>query len=68
MLEKRIMKTITFLVNIYVYERVTEDEKDYITSFKPNTAKFYGLPKIYKSKQVQQEVITQRSKNIVLEI
>ena len=53
---------IPLLVN--KYEGVKEDEKDYITNF---TRKFDGLPKIHKSNQIQQEVITQISECIVLE-
>ena len=59
------MKTKTLLVD--KYKGITEDEKDYITNFKPNTAKFYGLPKIHKSKLIQQEVMTEKSECIVLE-
>ena len=60
--KKRIMKPIRLLVSKYY--GVTEDEKDYITNFKSNTPKCYGLPK----KQVSiTRVVTQMSECIILE-
>ena len=34
-------------------DNLTKKEKEYLTSFSYNTSNFYGLPKIHKSKLIQ---------------
>ena len=35
---------------------LTKNEIDYLTNFEVKTSNFYGLPKIHKSKEIQDEV------------
>ena len=37
-------------------DNLTKKEKEYLTSFSYNTSNFYGLPKIHKSKLIQNAI------------
>ena len=42
----------------------TKKEKDFLTNYTPITSNFYELPKIHKSKQIKNAVVTQKSEYI----
>ena len=41
-------------------DNLTKKEKEYLTSFSYNTSNFYGLPKIHKSKLIQNPIKEQQ--------
>lgn len=46
---------------------LTKDEANFITNFEPSTSNFYGLPKIHKSKYIQNAIKEQQSEYIQIE-
>ena len=47
------MKYKRFLKNYKIH--MTEKEKDYLQNFEAKTSNFYGLPKVHKSKQINEK-------------
>ena len=45
-------------------DNLTKKEKEYLTSFSYNASNFYGLPKIHKSKLIQNAIKKQQKEYI----
>lgn len=52
--KNRIMNKLTVLLHLY-RKSLTEKELDYLTNFNSKTSNFYGLPKVHKSKIINDE-------------
>lgn len=63
--ESKILRKIKSLVNNHNNE-LSKKELDYIINFETISAHFYGLPKIHKSKLIQDEIKKQKSEYIEL--
>ena len=57
--DAKVTKGITKIIEKYK-DNLTEKEKEYLTSFSCNTSNFYGLPKIHKSKLIQDAIKEQQ--------
>ena len=53
--DAKVMKGIAKIIEKYK-DNLTKKEKEYLTSFSYNTSNFYGLPKIHKSKLIQNAI------------
>ena len=62
-IDKTILTQIKKLCYKYKYT-LTQKEIDFITKFQSKTSNFYGLPKIHKSIEIQNKIITQNSEYI----
>ena len=51
----KVMKGIAEIIEKYK-DNLTKTEKEYLTSFSYYTSNFYGLPKIHKSKLIQNAI------------
>ena len=47
-----------------IHKSQTKSEKDFLTNYVSITSNFYGLPKIHKSKQIKNDIETQKSECI----
>lgn len=63
---KEIMKKYRSFLNKHKAE-LTHKEYDYLVNFTCNTSNFYGLPKIHKSKEINQACTTSTSNYVELE-
>ena len=61
--DAEVMKGIAKIIEKYK-DKLTKKEKEHFTSFSYNTSKFYGLPKIHKSKLIQ-NLIKEQQKEYV---
>ena len=59
--DTKVMKGITKIIEKYK-DNLTKKEKEYLISFSYNTSYFYGLPKIHKSKLIQNVIKEQRKR------
>ena len=50
--DAKVMKGIVKIIEKY-RDDLTKKEKEYLISFSYNTSNFYGLPKIHKTKLIQ---------------
>ena len=57
--DAKVMKGIAKIIEKYK-DNLTKKEKEYLTSFSYNTSNFYGLPKIHKSKLIQNAIKEQQ--------
>ena len=57
------MKGIAKIIEKYK-DNLTKKEKEYLTSFSYNTSNFYGLPKIHKSKLIQNAIKEQQKEYV----
>ena len=55
----KVMKGIAEIIEKYK-DNLTKTEKEYLTSFSYYTSNFYGLPKIHKSKLIQNAIKEQK--------
>ena len=51
--DKRVMEIIKEYADEYTPDVLTEKENEYISEFIPTSSKFYCLPKIHKSKEIE---------------
>ena len=61
--DAKVMKWITKIIEKYK-DNLTKKEKEYLTSFSYNTSNFYGLPKIHKSKLIQNAIKEQQKEYV----
>ena len=59
----KLMKGIAKIIEKYK-DNLTKKEKEYLTSFSYNTSNFYGLPKIHKSKLIQNAIKEQQKEYV----
>ena len=52
-LDKRVMEIIKEYADEYTPDVLTEKGNEYISEFSPTSSKFYCLPKIHKSKEIE---------------
>ena len=64
-IDHRIMKQLSNLVSKH-RNSLTAKESDFITNFEPKPSNVYGLPKIHKSKEIQNAVKEQGNEYIKL--
>ena len=62
--DAKVMKGIAKIIEKYK-DNLTKREKEYLLSFSYNTSNFYGLPKIHKSKLIQNAIKEQQSMYIL---
>ena len=53
--DAKVMKRITKIIEKYK-DNLIKKEKEYLTSFSYNASNFYGLPKVHKSKLIQNAI------------
>ena len=53
--DAKVMKGIVKIIEKY-RDDLTKKEKEYLISFSYNTSNFYGLPKIHKTKLIQNAI------------
>ena len=61
--DAKVMKGIAKIIEKYK-DNLTKKEKEYLTSFSYNTSNFYGLPKIHKSKLIQNAIKEQQKEYV----
>ena len=61
--DAKVMKGIANIIEKYK-DNLTKKEKEYLTSFSYNTSNFCGLPKIHKSKLIQNTIKEQQKENV----
>ena len=61
--DAKVTKGITKIIEKYK-DNLTEKEKEYLTSFSCNTSNFYDLPKIHKSKLIQDAIKEQQKEYV----
>ena len=61
--DTKVMKGITKIIEKYK-DNLTKKEKEYLISFSYNTSNFYGLPKIHKSKLIQNAIKEQQKEYV----
>ena len=61
--DTKVMKVITKIIEKYK-DNLTKKEKEYLISFSYNTSNFYGLPKIHKSKLIQNAIKEQQKEYV----
>ena len=61
--DTKAMKGITKIIEKYK-DNLTKKEKEYLVSFSYNTSNFYGLPKIHKSKLIQNAIKEQQKEYV----
>ena len=61
--DNRVMKRTSELTNKYE-SLLTKAEKLYLTNISLSTSNFYGLPKVHKSKQINEAIQQQNNHNI----
>ena len=54
--DETIYKMVEANCDAKVMKGIAKNEKEYLTSFSCNTSNFYGLPKIHKSKLIQNAI------------
>ena len=59
--DTKVMKGITKIIEKYK-DNLTKKEKECLISFSYNTSNIYGLPKIHKSKLIQNVIKEQRKR------
>ena len=53
--DAKVVKEVAKIIEKYK-DNLTKKEKEYLTSFSDNTSSFYSLPKIHKSKLIQNAI------------
>ena len=61
--DAKVMKGRAKIIEKYK-DNLTKKEKEYLTSFSYNTSNFYGLPKIHKSKLIQNAIKEQQKEYV----
>ena len=61
--DTKVMKGIKKIIEKYK-DNLTKKEKEYLISFSYNTSNFYGLPKIHKSKLIQNAIKEQQKEYV----
>ena len=62
--DAKAMKVIAKIIEKYIVDNLTKREEEYPLSFSYNTSKFYGLPKIHKSKLIQNGIKEQQKEYV----